>query len=284
MIPKAYHSPGYTKKQIGADIGASLAKFAIRSSDGTTTYRAVPTQAIEQLAHEVESLAPDRISFTGGGAARLARLLGFDTAPVCEFAAWAAGAAELLRRDGLAAKERFLLVSLGTGTSACLIGPGSPVRLGGTAIGGGTLVGLGAALLDTPQYDELCRLAGQGNRRSVDLLVSDVYAENQLPLPGDVTAASFAKLAQPSSGEPPPARDVAHAIMGMVGENVGLICFGLAALAGVTQVVFGGSTLRDNPVLVEILRGIGASMGCDAVFPSRGEYAGALGALELCGD
>jgi type II pantothenate kinase len=117
----------------------------------------------------------------------------------------------------------------------------------------------------------------------VDLLVSDIYPEGDFPLPGDVNAASFGKLARP--GAPPVAReDLAHAIMGLVGENVGLLCAGLAARHGVARVVFGGSTLRGNSSLAEIVGGLCRVLGHQPFFPPEGQYAGALGALVLGSD
>ncbi len=53
-------------------------------------------------------------------------------------------------------------------------------------------------------------------------LVGDIYSEGKLPLPADLNAASFAKL---SSREP---CDLAHALCGLVGENISLICGQLA--------------------------------------------------------
>jgi type II pantothenate kinase len=204
-----------------------------------------------------------------------------DTAPVGEFEAWGAGSHALLEREGRANGEPHLLVSLGTGTSAMLVDGDRVTRVGGTALGGGTLLGLGAALTGVADFDGLVSLAREGDRRRVDLLVSDIYRAGALPLPGDLTAASFGKLADPARGDPPAPRDLAHAVFGLVGENVGLICGALALAAGVRRVVFGGTTLRGNPVLVEILRGLCAGMGREAVFLRDGEFAGALGALEI---
>ena len=68
-------------------------------------------------------------------------------------------------------------------------------RIGGTALGGGTLFGLGAALTGSTSFDQVIELASGGDRRNVDLLVSDIYPSGELPLPGDLNAASFAKLA-----------------------------------------------------------------------------------------
>jgi len=267
--------------RLGVDVGATLAKLAIARGEGRVEYRLAPAHAIERLALEVEGLAPDRVGVTGGGAFPLSRSLSLDTAPVGEFEAWGTGSHALLEQAGRATGEPHLLVSLGTGTSAMLVDGDRVTRVGGTALGGGTLLGLGAALTGVADFGQLVSLAAGGDRRRVDLLVSDIYRAGGLPLPGDLTAASFGKLADPARRDPPVPGDLAHAIVGLVGENVGLICCSLALAAGVKRIVFGGTTLRGNPVLVEILRGLCAGMGREAVFLRDGEFAGALGALEI---
>ena len=74
-----------------------------------------------------------------------------------------------------------------------------------------------------------------------------------------MNAASFARLAcQPDPADP---ADLAHGVMGLVGENVLLICTGLAAAAKVERIVWGGTTLRHNPSLVAVL-----SRGCRGCF------------------
>ena len=154
-------------------------------------------------------------------------------------------------------------------------------RVGGTALGGGTFTGLGAALTGISDFEGLIGLARQGDRRRVDLLVSDIYRGGDLPLPGDLTASSFAKLADPDRRPAASPADLAHALLGLVGENVGLICGALALSVGVKRIVFGGTTLRANPALAEILRSLCTKFGCEAVFLRDGEFAGALGALEI---
>ena len=256
-----------------------MAKLAIRTSDGRTRFQLMPAQAIEQVARKVESSSPAQVGLTGGGASELASLLGSDTVRAVEFDAWRRGAAEMLRGEGRDCSEPFLLVSLGTGTSAMLVKAGEAVRVGGTALGGGTIVGLAAALTGSASFAEITELAQLGDRRRVDLLVSDIYPAGELSLPGDLNAASFAKLALCKQDGPADPRDLAHAIMGMVAENVGLICGGLAVAAGVSRIVYGGSTLRDNSTLVEILEIIAATGGHETVFLENPEFAGAMGAL-----
>ena len=265
---------------IGADVGATLIKLAIRTQDGNTSLQLASAQAIEEVARNIELAGPKRVGITGGGAPKLARLLSFDTARAQEFEAWRRGAQEILREAASCPTHRYLLVSLGTGTSAMLVDGETVTRLGGTALGGGTLIGLGAALVGTANFDELVALARKGDRRRVDLSVSDIYGSGDAPLPGDLNASSFAKLARPASEPAPSPADLAHAILGLVGENVGLICNGLAAAVPVQQIVFAGSTLRANDPLMEILRFMVTSGGREVLFLENGEFAGALGALD----
>ena len=69
--------------------------------------------------------------------------------------------------------------------------------------------------------------------------------------------------------------------MGMVGENIALICGGLAVSAGVDRIVYGGTTLRDNAIIGDILRGVAPAYGCTATVLPDGAFTGAVGALEL---
>jgi type II pantothenate kinase len=261
----------------GADVGATLVKLAVRDARGDTVTETLPAEALEAAVERLRDLAPSRLGLTGGGAPLLAERLAQPAVLVGEFDAWAEGARQLLGRD---VRERFLVVSVGTGTSALLVEPGRVSRVGGTALGGGTIVGLGAALCAQRDFDAIAALAARGDRRRVDLLIRDIYPDGGFLLPGDVNAASFAKLAR-SDGGAADAADLAHGIMGLVGENVGLICAGLAARLEVELIAFGGSTLRDNPALTEILGGVCAVLGRKPHFLADGQFAGAIGALTL---
>ncbi len=270
---------------IGVDAGATLVKIATRSPEGTLSYELAPAMALSEVVETIEAAGPERVGLTGGGASKLEQQLGLPTLRVNEFAAWGNGAAELLEGLALGFARRYLLVSLGTGTSVMLVDGMAVNRIGGTALGGGTVVGLGAALLDRSDFSEIAALAENGDRRRVDLLVSDIYRPGEIPLLGDLTAASFGKLARlDGEREKAAPEDLAHAVMGLVGENVALICAGLGAAHQVDRVVFGGSTLRKNRTLREVLKLITSALGPEAVFLPDGEFAGALGALRLACD
>jgi len=266
----------------GIDWGATLAKIAVRRPGEALEFRLVPSDDPEACRRALGELGAARVGVTGGGGERLARELP-GAVVVNEFAAWGAGAAAMLAQDGAGEPaQRYLLVSLGTGTSVLLVDGLSVSRVGGTALGGGTLVGLAAGLVGTGDFERVVALAKRGSRREVDLLVSDIYRAGGIALAGDLTAANFGKLApRLAAGERVAPEDLAHAVMGLLGENVALVCTGLAAAAQVRRIVFGGSTLRGNDALVEILGGITRALGREPVFLPRGEHAGALGALLL---
>jgi type II pantothenate kinase len=282
---KDYHWPGGKGTAAGVDVGATLAKLALRSADRRTEFRLLPSEDLPAIARQLGEAACDRVGVTGGGAAGLARRLRAEPVQVNEFAAWGAGSAALLERHGLEAGERHLLVSLGTGTSVLLVDGMAVTRLGGTALGGGTLLGLAAGLIGVTAFPELAALAASGRRERIDLRVSDIYRAGGIPLAGDLTAANFGKLAaRLDAGDPVPPADIAHALMGLVGENVALVCGGLAAVAQVQRIVFAGSTLRGNEALIQILDLITRALGREPSFLPQGEFAGALGALLLASD
>jgi type II pantothenate kinase len=281
---KGYHSSQGKGTAVGIDVGATLAKIAIRTPGKSLEFSFIPAAALGDVAETVERARPDRIGVTGGGSAELARSLSVDVFPVNEFASWGAGSTALLKEQlGQDFKtERHLVVSVGTGTSIMLVDGLAVTRVGGTALGGGTVVGLGSLLTSLPSFARIADLAATGRRRNVDLLVSDIYRAGEIPLAADLTAASFGKLMRSGGpGTPPEPEDLAHALMGLVGENIALICGGIAAATQVSRIVFGGSTLRGNPALVEVLREITRAIGREPIFLSFGEHAGALGALLL---
>ena len=288
MKHQGYHSSGgkgTALAAVGVDVGATLAKLATRRAGEAPRFALVEAHALDRVARAVREAAPGRIGLTGGGSAELARLLGGEVARVNEFAAWGSGASALLEREGLPRGERHLLVSVGTGTSVMLVDGLSVTRIGGTALGGGTVVGLGSRLAGTKSFGEIAELATRGSRSRVDLRVSDIYRAGEIALAGDLTAASFGRLGRDASdGVEPRREDLAHALMGLVGENVALICGGLAAAAQVQRIVFGGSTLRENPTLVEVLREITTALGREPTFLCDGEFAGSLGALLLASE
>jgi pantothenate kinase len=88
----------------------------------------------------------------------------------------------------------YLLVTVGSGVSILKVESDTKFeRIGGTATGGGTFCGLGKMLTKAKGFDELLELASVGDHRKVDMLVRDIYGEDEsyhsLGLPADLIAS-----------------------------------------------------------------------------------------------
>jgi len=126
-----------------------------------------------------------------------------------------------------------------------------------------------------------------------------MYEKADIPIAAEATAASFGKLARSlnqteQSGDenldadsraslstPPKSEDMAAAIMGLVAENIALISNARATVAGVSRIVYGGSTLNENPAIVQTVRVLTSVMGFEAIILPRSGHAGAYGAMLL---
>jgi type II pantothenate kinase len=276
-------SPGAEEaEEIGIDLGATLAKAVVVPAGAPLTVfesHIWPSTDLEAVASFLAGRRNPRIALTGAGAHRLAAALGPSAKATLagEFEAWGTGEKHLLALADFVPTAPHLLVSLGTGTSILRIGEdGHVTRVGGTGLGGGTLRGFGELLLAESDHAALTSLALAGDRRRIDLLVSDIYQKNDIPLQGDLTAANLGRV---RSREP---RDVANAITGLIGENVGLLAAALARQERsphLLDIVYAGATLSKNVPLRDVLEFATSIGGARARFLPHGEFVGALGAL-----
>jgi type II pantothenate kinase len=174
--------------------------------------------------------------------------------------------------------EQYLLVSLGTGTSILEIKKEETRRVSGSTLGGGTLLGLSRLLGCSDSYSELLTLAARGDRSGVDLLVRDLApSADNIVLPRDTTASSFGKL---DSKEP---ADLAHALIWLIGENIGILCNAVARPLATQTIVFGGGLLAGNRVLEDVICQTLADQGNVSLFLQDGIFCGAAGAASFVG-
>lgn len=263
--------------RVGADAGATLCKLVrVGGAEGTRASVVVPADELQAARKQIEDWNPVSVAATGGGAHRLAaQLPGIPFEFFLEFEAWGSGVPCVAEIEGLSLPGGYLVVSLGTGTSVLWVRGEQCERIGGSALGGGSLLGLGKLLLGVDSFERIAELAQAGDRTRVDLLVGDIYRGEETPLPRDLNAASFGKI---DSREP---ADLASALMGLLGENIALICGELARAREVDAIVYCGSTLNGNPVLQQTLGLVSGIMGREALFPEAGAFAGAIGAAAL---
>jgi len=156
----------------------------------------------------------------------------------------------------------FLLCNVGTGVSILHVeSERSYTRVSGTAIGGGTFMGLTRLLTQARRFEEALDVAGSGDARRVDMLVSDIYGTDTgrsgLNLPGDLTASFFAKNIESADDVDPRAQvqddDICKALVVMIAQNVAQIAHLNARIHGAKRVFFTGNFLRNNDLALRTI-------------------------------
>lgn len=206
--------------KLGIDVGGSMTKLVLTENDNIAATLLIKSGgdaagAAGQLLAEnhIEPKALGAINLTGVGAAKLGKtLLGREAVSVSEFSANALGALRLAQMD------EALCVSMGTGTAFVLAQNGESTHIGGSGVGGGTLLGLSRALLkiDTPEAFEELTKSGELSR--VDLLVGDMSSESISMLLADVTSSNFGKIMPDATDA-----DYALGLLNMVCQTIGML-------------------------------------------------------------
>jgi type II pantothenate kinase len=133
---------------------------------------------------------------------------------------------------------------MGTGTALVHAESGKDaIYLGGTGVGGGTLMGLSKLLLNAEEIDHITSMAVCGNLENVDLRICDITASNGLTeLARDLTASNFAKVGDLATRD-----DIAAGLMNMVLETVGMMSVFAARSRGVKNIVLTGNLTQLDP-------------------------------------
>ncbi|MDO5297263.1 MAG: hypothetical protein Q4F00_11675 [bacterium] len=265
----------------GIEAGITLVKIALRDAEGSLRCFFVRYPDLGSILTSLQNLDLKTIGVTGRGAISIKNKLRDRVIKINEFVACGAGARYLLKTQKRSDSDPFVLVDVGTGTSIMAVKGSAVTRLGGTALGGGTLVGLGRIMTRRNlNYGELCDIAQNGLRSKTDLQVRDVYEPGEINISPSFTAANFGKVAL-GGLEASEEADWIMGLIGLIGENISLLACSLAENVECLQLCYGGATLRNIPALTEVLLESTQCMGKRALILPHCEYLGALGALDL---
>lgn len=191
---------------------------------------------------------------------------------VQEIDAAARGCTALLDNAGDLGDGAFLMALMGTGTAFASVRDGKAAHMGGTALGGGSFSGIAHRVAPDLTYRDWIEAAARGERRNVDVMVSDVYPEGIGRIGPDLTAAHLSRRGAGSVD------DFLAGLLNLHGESIAQIAAGRARMASASRIVLCGMFVHDNPALVASITGMLALFGSPAdVVPNPG-YAGAIGA------
>lgn len=131
-----------------------------------------------------------------------------------------------------------LVVSLGTGTAIVHASKEKGIEyLGGTGVGGGTLIGLSKLLLKAENIEHIVELAEEGSLSNIDLCIGDISAKESMGrMPEDLTASNFGNVSDLAGKG-----DIAKGILNLVFETVGMVAIFAARSRGVRDIVLTGN-------------------------------------------
>lgn len=262
--------------KIGIDAGGSLVKIAYHEQ-GNLHIKTFSNRELEKIAKWLTHFCPNaELAITGGKASQLKMLMSNSSHIVEEFQAVTRGTRYLLEQETGILYEEFILVNIGTGTSIFHVTADSYERVLGSGIGGGTLMGLGHLITGKNDFASYTAMAEKGDNRNSDLLVRDIYAPDEPPIFGDLTAANLGKVHLNDAAN---VNDHLASVMQLIGETIILLAGQAAMRMQVSQIVFVGSTLTNNRVLKNILSSFKDALSYEPVFLEKGSHAGAVGAL-----
>lgn len=269
---------------LGVDVGGSTTKIVALPTNGpASAFQCLQVRANDQLTSLFGAMGNllysrglslgdvEKIVLTGVGAARIDRdIHGIPTVKVPEFEAIGRGGLQL------AGINRAMVVSLGTGTAFVRAEMTGDVciatHVGGSGIGGGTLVGLSSKLLDTTDMDAILAQAATGDVTHVDLTIGDITCAEIPNLPAHATAASFGRVRSTATQG-----DLALGLIQMILQNAGVLAAFACRTWDISDVVVTG-TLATTPQAQAILDGVASLYGLRFIIPEHATFATALGA------
>lgn len=265
---------GSTTKIVGFRIGEDgknelISPFLVRATDPITSIYGAFGRFTSQNALSLDEI--DKVMVTGVGATHMQNPiynLRCDTVP--EFSAVGLGGLYL---SGL---DEAIIVSMGTGTAlvhAKREGAKTEINyLGGTGVGGGTLLGLTRKMtgIETVEHiEEICR---EGNLDNIDLRVKDISKNAKYTgVNEDLTAANFGKVSDLATNA-----DIALGVANMVAETVAMMSVFAARGHGIRDVVIIGN-LTNIGAVRSVFENLG-SFGINFIIPENSSFGTVIGA------
>ena len=261
---------------IGIDIGTSNIKMVevdekLIIKNKLILEKMEPMKALQEFINKnnIELKNIEKIIATGVGANGLGNeFKEIEIVKVPEFIAIANGG-KLANLNG-----DFLVVSIGTGTAFIKYENKEITHIGGTGVGGGTLINLCRNIVPNISFEEINKSIKQGSLDNVDLMIKDITNEKIKTLPMDTTAANFGRLNKSVKSE-----DIIKGFANMIFESIGVMAaFGAKSSNIKTIIVIG--QLAKMPFAREVLDKIEVLHNVKFIIPENPEFLVSIGAIK----
>lgn len=170
--------------------------------------------------------------------------------------------------------DRAIIASLGTGTALVYSEKDkAPLYLGGTGVGGGTLMGLSKKLLGMDTVEHIAKLASDGDLKNIDIKISTLTTQDIAPGFEDLmTASNFGNVSDIATNS-----DIALGIINMVFETVGMVSVFAARNYGLRDIVLTGN-LATVPQAEKIFESLNRMFDMNFVIPKHAQFGTVIGA------
>lgn len=262
---------------IGIDAGSSAIKLVVANEKlqlmKKDTFEKMPiktalTKFITQKNIKLEEIA--KIVLTGVGTDEIQEnLYNIPTVKIDEFVSIGQGGLHL------SSKKEGLIVSIGTGTAFVEANGTESTHIGGTGVGGGTLLKLCDKMCNLQTIQEINEAIELGSLKNVNLSINDVCTREIKTLPKDTTSANFGKLNSNATRN-----DLAKGIANMVFETIGMMAvFATHNKANKNIIVIGNVACM--PYIKIVLSNIEKiHKQVNFIIPKNAEYACIIGAIK----
>ena len=268
---------------IGIDIGGSTTKIVgfdcstpektlirpqfVRATDPITSIYGAFGKFLDQNSLTLGDVR--KVMFTGAGSSYMSKpIYGLPSEKIAEFKSIGLGGLYLSHLD------RAIIASCGTGTALVYAEEGAePDYLGGTGVGGGTLVGLSKKMLGMDNVEHIAELAKGGSLDRVDLKIKDITKSDIVPGFSDImTASNFGQLSDLATRE-----DIALGIINMVFETIGMVSIFAARNYGLRDVVLTGN-LSGMETARAVFEGLNKLFDMNFTIPEYSRFGTVIGA------
>ncbi len=226
---------GFASPASPAEEHTLIAPIFVKANDPITSIYGAFGKFLDENDLELSDIS--KVMITGAGSSHITKpIYGLPCQLIEEF--------ESIGRGGLylSGLKRAIVTSCGTGTALCYAEKKGDNRydiryLGGTGVGGGTLVGLSKKMLDMNNVDHISALAEEGSLNRVDLKINDLTKADIVPGFSDtMTASNFGNISDLATRS-----DIACGIINMVFETIGMVSRFAAQNFGIRDIVLTGN-------------------------------------------
>lgn len=257
---------GSTTKIVGyTDQGTLISMLKVEAADPLTSAYGALGKFINENALSLSDVK--QIILTGVGSSLFKKeVYGIPTSTVDEFQAIGLGGLALSN------KKEGLIVSMGTGTAFVRAGQGGILHIGGSGVGGGTVLGLCGKLCGATSFRTVAELAEGGSLKKVDLNIEDISKGVISTLTPDTTASNFGKMEDGATAE-----DLTLGILNMTFQTIGMMAVFACKNDVVKDVILTG-TLTQVPFAQKVFEALHKMHGVNFIIPQNAIYATATGA------